>query len=136
MKKLFISCPMKGRTEENIKKSMKQMHKIAEIIFDQKLEVIPTYINDNPPENAKQAVWYLGKSIQLLADADYFIGVEWCDFYKGCEVERTVANRYGIPSTYINIHQMMPDAIEVIRKAEEELWAKETCSPELIKTDI
>ena len=51
MKKLFISCPMKGRTEENIRKSMEKMHKIAEIIFDQELEVIPTYINDNPPEN-------------------------------------------------------------------------------------
>lgn len=24
MKKLFISCPMKGRTEENIKKSMEK----------------------------------------------------------------------------------------------------------------
>lgn len=44
MKKLFISCPMKGRTEENISKSMDQMHKIAEIIFDQELEAIPTYI--------------------------------------------------------------------------------------------
>ena len=51
MKKLFISCPMKGRTEENIRKSMEKMHKIAEIIFDQELEVIPTYIEDNPPEN-------------------------------------------------------------------------------------
>lgn len=75
MKKLFISCPMKGRTEENIRKSMEKMHKLAEIIFDQKLEVIPTYIEDNPPESSNQGIWYLGKSIELLADADYFIGV-------------------------------------------------------------
>lgn len=27
MKKLFISCPMKGRTEENIRKSMEKMHR-------------------------------------------------------------------------------------------------------------
>ena len=27
------------------------MHEIAEIYFDEKLEVIPTYIEDNPPEN-------------------------------------------------------------------------------------
>lgn len=66
MKKLFISCPMKGRTEESIKRSMEKMHKLAEIIFDQELEVIPTYIEDNPPENTNQAIWYLGKSIQLL----------------------------------------------------------------------
>ena len=75
MKKLFISCPMKDRTEENIRKSMEKMHKIAEIIFDQELEVIPTYINDNPPENNHEAIWYLGKSIELLAQADFYIGV-------------------------------------------------------------
>lgn len=35
MKKLFISCPMKGRTEENIRKTMDKMHKIAEAMFEQ-----------------------------------------------------------------------------------------------------
>lgn len=120
---------MKGRTEENIKKSMERMHRIAEIMFDQELEVIPSYIEDNPPENSNQAVWYLGKSIQLLSEADYFIGIEWCDFYKGCEIERTVANRYDIPSVFMNIYQMMPDAIEVIKREEEKRWANETCSP-------
>lgn len=37
MEKLFISCPMRGRTEEQIRKSMEQMHKIAEAIFDEKI---------------------------------------------------------------------------------------------------
>ena len=37
MKKLFISCPMKGRTNENIEISIEKMHKMAEIIFDQPL---------------------------------------------------------------------------------------------------
>ena len=128
MKKLFISCPMKGRTEENIKKSIERMHKIAEIIFDQELEVIPTYIEDNPPENNNRAVWYLGKSIELLAQADFFIGVEWCDFYKGCKVERSVANEYGIRSTYVNTYDLMPDVVEIVRAAEEARWRKETCS--------
>lgn len=129
MKKLFISCPMKGRTEENIRKSMEKMHRIAEIVFDQELEVIPTYIEDNPPTNSKQAVWFFGKSIQMLAEADYFIGIEWCDFYNGCLIERDVANRYGIESTYVNIHQLMPDAVAVMREEEEKRWANETCSP-------
>ena len=31
MKKLFISCPMKGRTEENIKNTMNRLHKLAEV---------------------------------------------------------------------------------------------------------
>ena len=127
MKKLFISCPMKGRTEENIRKSMEKMHKIAEIVFDQELEVIPTYIEDNPPENGNQGIWYLGKSIQLLAEADFFIGIEWTDFFKGCEAERLIARDYGIRSTFVNVHELMPDACEVERKHWESM--EKTCSP-------
>lgn len=115
MKKLFVSCPMKGRTEENIRKSMERMHKIAELIFDQELELIPTYIEDTPPENNHQAVWYLGKSIELMAEADYFIGVQYTEFFEGCNCEAHVARSYGIPSTYVDISEMMPDAQELER---------------------
>lgn len=115
MKKLFISCPMKGRTEENIRKSMEQMHKIAEIVFDQELEVIPTYIEDNPPENNNQAIWYLGKSIQLLAEADFFIGIEYMEFCKGCMIENNIARDYGIRSIHVNVYDLMPDVVDVER---------------------
>ena len=37
---------MKGRTKENIEDTMKKMHAIAECTFDQKLEVINSYIDD------------------------------------------------------------------------------------------
>jgi hypothetical protein len=114
-KKLFISCPMKGRTEENIRKSIEKMHKIAEIVFEQELEVIPSYTENKPPENSNQAVWYLGKSIQLLAEADFFIGVEYTDFFFGCRIESEIARDYGIKSTHINVREFMPDAIEVER---------------------
>lgn len=129
MKKLFISCPMKGRTEENIRKSMEQMHKIAEIIFDQELEVIPSYVEDKPPENNNKAIWYLGKSIQLLANADYFIGVEYRDFFDGCVIESDVARRYDIPSTYVRADELMPDAIEVERNFWKELEELKSASP-------
>lgn len=115
MKKLFISCPMKGRTEENIRKSMEQMHKIAEIYFDQKLEVIPTYIEDNPPENSNQAIWYLGRAIQLMAEADYFIGIEYCESFNGCYIEDSVARKYGIRSTHVNTYDLMPDVVKIER---------------------
>ena len=126
MKKLFISCPMKGRTEENIKKSMEQMHRIAEIVFDQELEVIPSYVEHCPPENNNQAVWYLGKAIQLMSEADFFIGIEYNEFYKGCVIEADVARYYAIRSTFVKMYEMMPDAVEVERKH----WASlEKCAP-------
>lgn len=125
MKKLFISCPMKGRTKENIKKSMEQMHKIAEIMFDQKLEVIPTYIEDAPPKDSHEAVWYLGKSIQLMAEADFFVGVGYSEFFKGCMVESEVARQYGIASIHLDMYQFMPDALDAEREFYNSMVKKE-----------
>ena len=61
MKKLFVSVPMRGRTKDEIRASIDKMKKIAEIYEDQELELIDTYIEDNPPENNNSPVWYLGK---------------------------------------------------------------------------
>ena len=109
MKKLFISCPMKGRTEENIRKTREKMHKIAEVIFEQELEVIPSYIEDNPPKDNNEAIWYLGKTIGLMAQADYFIGVTYtCGDFKGCDIEHSVAIDYGIPSYFIDDEKLNP----------------------------
>lgn len=116
MKKLFISVPMKGRTEENIRTSIEKMHKIAETIFDKELEVIPSYIDDNPPKNSNEEIWYLGRSIQLMSEADYFIGTHiCCRQYGGCRIEFMVANGYNIPMLGIGEKEaryIMPDLFE------------------------
>lgn len=115
MKKLFISCPMKGRTEENIRKTMEKMHKIAEIVFEQELEVIPSYIEDNPPKDNNEAIWYLGKSIGLMAQADYFIGVDLSyGYWTGCGIEAQVASDYGIPAYTIDIKKLEPDCARIL----------------------
>lgn len=116
MKKLFISCPMKGRTEENIRNSMERMHKIAEATFGEKLEVIQTYIPGKAPDVKYPRVWYLGESIKMMAEADYFIGVDYLAAFKGCLVENEVARNYDIPSTYVDARVLMPDAHEISRK--------------------
>lgn len=115
MKKLFISCPMKGRTEENIRNGMERLHKIAEAYFDQELEVIPTYIEHKPPVNTKESVWYLGEAIKKMAEADYFIGVDSTyQVFAGCEIEHDVARYYHIPNTLVDIN-VMPDAAEIAK---------------------
>lgn len=97
-KKLFISCPMNGRTEENINKSMDKMHKIAEVVFEQKLDVIDTYIEEDPPEGVNAGVWYLGKSIEMMSEADYFIGVSRYSYlWNDCSIETHIAKAYNIP---------------------------------------
>lgn len=104
MKKLFISCPMKGLSDRTIENIRNQMHKIAELIFDQELEVIDSFfkedVNDNEIKN--YSVYYLGKSLKMLSKADYFIGIDYLAGHKGCEIENMVTRSYGIPSYYID----------------------------------
>lgn len=92
------------------------MHKIAEAIFNEELEVIPSYIEDRPPENSNEAIWYLGKSIQLMSEADCFIGTRiYGHRYNGCRCELTVANSYSIPALVISAEEaryIMPDLFE------------------------
>lgn len=59
MKKLFISCPMRKRSEEDIRKTFDKLHRIAEAVFDKELEAIPTYFEGNPPANVNEALWYI-----------------------------------------------------------------------------
>ena len=114
-KKLFISCPMRGRSEEAIRHDMDRMHKLAEIVFDQELEVIQTHLKHDPPATVNKAIYYLGASIQKLAEADYFIGVDHCETARGCNAESHIARSYGIPSTYVCVREFMPDVAEMER---------------------
>lgn len=124
-KKLYISCPMKGRTKEAIQHDMDRMHKVAEATFDQELEVIPTYVEHKPPENVNQAIWCLGESIKKMSEADYFIGVRWCDGARGCRIEDEAAQAYGIPSTYVDCDTFMPGVNEQFHKEQAERFAAE-----------
>ena len=98
MKKLFISCPMRGLTRETIKANIEKMHKIAEIVFDQELEVIQCYRPVEAAEGDNQAsIWCLGRSIQLMSEADYYIGVNMPYGYSNaCVIENDVAVTYGL----------------------------------------
>lgn len=111
-KKLYISCPMKGRTEEAIRHDMDRMHKMAEIVFDQELEVIPTYVKHDPPETGNKAIYCLGESIKKMAEAGYFIGVVGACGARGCQVETEVAGAYEIPSYFVEANRFMPEVNE------------------------
>lgn len=124
-KKLFISCPMRGRSEDAIRRDMDRMHKMAEIVFDQELEVIPTYIEHIPPETTNKSIWCLGESIKKLAEADYFIGVAGLTQNRGCEVEAHVAHAYEVRCTFVNADEFMPEVLAADRTAfAQEMEAK------------
>ena len=116
MKKLFVSVPMKGRTEEEIKASIQKMKKIAEIYEGEEMELIDSYIDEEPPENCNRGIWFIAKSIEMLAEADVFIGIHESYDWNGCQIERETAKKYGIKAYAIPVRYVIDDYDALLRK--------------------
>lgn len=125
MKKVFISCPMKGRTTENILKTMKKMHKCAEAALGEELDMIMSVATNPPSPERNERIWYLGESIKMLSMADLFVTLSTAPYYfkiSGCDIEAKVAAEYGIKTLYISgdcFEYFCPDLVEKL-KAEGE----------------
>ena len=95
MKRIFISQPMKDKTDEQILKERERaVSAVKEKFNGEDVEVIDSFFQ-SAPHDAKP-LRFLGKSLELLSTADvaYFIG-EWKN-YRGCKIENTCAKEYGI----------------------------------------
>lgn len=109
--KLFISCPMKCRTEENIKKSFEVMQRIAEAYTGETLHVVNPY-EPKTFESDADRIRSLSDSIKLMAEADYFITFENYFEYKGCSVENQVASLYGLKRISAMTKFAAPDVLD------------------------
>ena len=117
MKKLFASVPMRGRTEEEIRESLAKMKRIAEAYEGEELELIDTWIAEKPPEGVKKnAVWYLGKSLELLSTADVYIGVGTYGYFPGCCVEEEVAQLYKIKHYHVDATDIITNWNELMQR--------------------
>ena len=109
--KLFISCPMKGRMEENIKKSFEVMQRVAETYTGESLQVINPYEPKECKSDAER-IRSLGDSIKLMAGADYFITFENYFEYRGCSVENQIAAVYGLKRILSMTDFSAPDVLD------------------------
>lgn len=109
--RLFISCPMDNRTEDNIRKSFKKMLKIAEACTGETFRVVNPYIPKKAAGDADR-IKYLADSINLMAGADYFITTKNFWSYRECSVEKVVAEKYGLKSLYVDPEFTTPDVFD------------------------
>lgn len=94
MKKLFISQPMKDKTDAEILAVREQAIQSAKNLLGEDVEVIDSFFQD-APHDAKP-LWFLAKSLELLATADVaYFAKDW-EKYRGCRIENTCAVEYGI----------------------------------------
>lgn len=97
--KVFISQPMRGRTQKEIKKERAEAIEFAKKRLGvDRVNVIDSFFADiEYPDDVKQlTTWAIGKSIQMLGEADVAVFCENWENYRGCRVERKVCEEYGI----------------------------------------
>lgn len=93
--KLFISQPMNGKTNEEIlKERQNAIDSVKEKFPGEEIEVIDSFFQD-APHDAKP-LWFLGKSLELLATADVAYFCKGWENARGCRIENTCAIEYGI----------------------------------------
>lgn len=95
MKKLFISQPMEGKTDEEILAVREKAIASAKDKVDEDVEVIDSFIQ-NAPHDAKP-LWLLGKALELLATADIAYFAKGWEEARGCRIENRCALDYEIP---------------------------------------
>lgn len=98
MKKVFISQPMNGLTDSQIRQERKR---VIKGLYDSgyrpdEIIIIDSFIEENAPDNVNSGLWYLGKSLELLADADIAVFVRGWHDARGCRLEFKCALEYGI----------------------------------------
>lgn len=95
MKKLFISQPMRDKTDEEIKSERNEiLRRVKEIYPNEDIVVIDSFFENAP--YAATPLWYLGKSLQLLSIADIVYFAHGWDNYRGCKIEHKCAMEYGL----------------------------------------
>ena len=103
-KKLFISQPMDGLSNEEIEKERARiLEDVKKMVKDTNIELIDSFFKD-APHDAKP-LWFLGKSLELLSTADivYFDG-DWKN-KRGCKLEYEAAKQYLLPEGVLIIEE-------------------------------
>lgn len=97
--KLFISQPMRDKTNEEIEETRQNAIRLtSEFLGGEEVEAIDSFFKD-APHDAKP-LWFLGKSFELLSEADIvFFAKDW-DKYRGCRMEHEACVEYGINKIY------------------------------------
>ena len=94
MKKLFISQPMRGKTDEEILNEREAAIQEARKLTGEDVEVIDSFFQNAPV--GVRPLWFLGKSLELLSTADVaYFAPGWKDA-RGCKIEHECAVEYMI----------------------------------------
>ena len=98
--RLFISQPMRGKSDEEIESEREDLIAIAKAVYAGRgeVEVIDSFFKGELtiPDGAQAPLYHLGKSLELLATADVAIFAKDWREARGCRIEHECAKQYGV----------------------------------------
>ena len=114
--KVFISQPMKDKTEKEILDQRKQITDYIQGKY-KNAKIIDSYVQTAPDE--AYPIFFLGLSMQFLSQADLCIFAEGWEDARGCRIEHQVCEEYNIP-------RLLPEMMIDLEKKEENEVAQQT----------
>lgn len=94
MTKIFISQPMKGKTNDEIKKERELIIRDIEgMMEDEPFEIMDTVFEDF---KGATPLKFLAKSLMVLADADMVYFADGWQDTRGCQLEHECAMQYDL----------------------------------------
>ena len=100
--RVMISQPMNGKSNEEIRKERAE---IVKKIERKGFEYIDTVFEDEGKMNKiiHGGVYYLGKSIEKMAEADIVYFMKGWENARGCKIEHLICSQYRIICEYEGI---------------------------------
>lgn len=92
--KVFISQPMRGREDEDIKAEREKIMDYLRKLYPDCEEVKSFFNSDIQSKNAPLRM--LGMSLELMAEADIAVFANHWSLARGCAIEHEAARMYGI----------------------------------------
>ena len=89
--KIMISQPMRGKTNEQIRK---EREKIVEKLQNGGWKVVDTVFEDAPADE-DMAIYMLSQSIRYIGKVDALYFMNGWEKARGCKIEHEVAVEYG-----------------------------------------
>ena len=94
-KRVFISQPMSGRTAEEIRYERDKVIEYAKKELGDNIFIVDSYFEGAPNYDPKP-LWFLGKSLEKLSEADIAYFAKGWESARGCKLEYECAKAYGI----------------------------------------
>lgn len=107
--KVMISLPMNGRTDEEIKA---EWNRYADKLKELHIDVVDTVFDYIVPENTRyQGVYYLSKTMDIMANVDAVFFAEGWSAARGCRIERKICEEYNIKILDSNFLKLPHDEV-------------------------